>query len=179
MNPKDVVGFDRLVSDQLGIKFKYEDNAPDRYWLVKVLAAIGAVALSCIPMVGPLLALEWQLGVDAILDPESFRSQQGLIEKIPNLLTGIVGTGLNTRSFLSNTASPSKGAAVFRAGMEKGETKAVYVGPDKAKADRGSEGQEKRGQTKPESEKPWIERDLSNLIDVPPPRDPVVLTKVT
>jgi hypothetical protein len=179
MNPKDVVGFDKLVSNQLGIDFKYKDNATDPNWLVKVLAAIGAVALSCIPMIGPLLALEWQLGVDAILDPESFQTQQGLIEKIPNLVTGIVGTGLNTKSFLSNTASPSKGAAVFRAGMQKGEKKAVYVGPDKAKAEREPEGQEKPGQTKPESEKPWIERDLSNLTDVPPPHNPVVLTKVT
>ncbi|GIC84306.1 uncharacterized protein Aud_000121 [Aspergillus udagawae] len=184
MNSTDVVRFDQLVSKQLGIQFDYKGNGLDPNWLVKVLSGIAAVALSCIPMIGPLVALGEQLIVDAILDPESFKSQQGLISKIPGVVGAMTATGQNTKAFLSETASKARPSTVLA--VESPERQSVYVGPEDTDASK-QKGQEDKGRPDSESrnfenaadgpciiEQPWTEKDLSNLEDAPSPKNALV-----
>ncbi|KAE8154767.1 hypothetical protein BDV25DRAFT_135687 [Aspergillus avenaceus] len=127
MNPEEVVQFDKLLSVQIGSNFTYQGNGQDPNFLVKVLSGLVAVGLSCIPMFGPLIALGEQLIVDAILDPDSFKSQQGLISKIPGVASAMAGTAQNASGYLSKTASLSHAPPVLA--LEEQDRRSIYVGP--------------------------------------------------
>ncbi|KAF7943066.1 hypothetical protein EAE96_011011 [Botrytis aclada] len=109
MNQAGLIQFDALVSSQYGILVTYQGTGYDKDWIAKCLMGIVAVGLSCIPMIGPLVALGSQLITDAILDPESFTTAQGLVGKIPNITTAFVATGQNTHGFLAEMKTGKSG----------------------------------------------------------------------
>jgi hypothetical protein len=134
-------------------------------------------------MIGPLVALGEQLIVDAILDPVSFKSQQGLISKIPGVVGAMTATGQNTKAFLSETASKARPSIVIA--VESSERQSVYVGPEDTDAskqkvqDKGRPDSESRNSENATDgpciiEQPWTEKDLSNLEDALSPKNALV-----
>ncbi|KAF7874506.1 uncharacterized protein EAF02_008483 [Botrytis sinoallii] len=141
MNKAGLIQLDRLISSQYGISVTYQGNGYDKDWIVKCLMGIVAVGLSCIPMIGPLVALGSQLITDAILDPESFTNAQGLVAKIPNITTAFVATGQNTKGFLAEMKTgKSASRHVLPLESDDKQGRSIQVGPDASDRD-GTSGQ--------------------------------------
>lgn len=141
MNKAGLIQLDRLISSQYGISVTYQGNGYDKDWIVKCLMGIVAVGLSCIPMIGPLVALGSQLITDAILDPESFTTAQGLVAKIPNITTAFVATGQNTKGFLAEMKTGKSGSRhVLPLESDDKQGRSIQVGPDASDRD-GTSGQ--------------------------------------
>ncbi|KAL2011197.1 hypothetical protein VTN00DRAFT_3915 [Thermoascus crustaceus] len=106
---KDGVHYEKVISDLSGLNLDHrKDGDPD--WAPKVIIGVVGVVLGCVPVVGPLLTLACQLASDFMFDLSSFKSLDGLMEKIPNVLTAVVGASSLLKSILKALFFSSTGA---------------------------------------------------------------------
>ena len=89
-----------------GVSFEYS-KAEDLNFLPNLLNGLVTVALSCIPVVGPLIACAEQLAYDAILNPEKFASDN-VADLSKDLLSAIVDSARDAKGHL-NAGKVSKG----------------------------------------------------------------------
>lgn len=96
---KDGVHYEKVISDLSGLNLDHRKKG-DPDCAPKVIIGVVGVILGCVPIVGPLLTLACQLASDVIFDLSSFKSLEGLMKKIPNVLTAVVGASALLKSML-------------------------------------------------------------------------------
>lgn len=123
----------------------YEDNSGDKDFIVKAIMGLVNIGLSMIPMIGPIVAMGTQLITDAILDPESFTTAQGLVGKIPGIAGAIAGSVSNTRSFMKDIPATAKPKKLYLEEGGDGKSKPVQVGMGEDKAGEDAVGRQGEG----------------------------------
>ena len=117
-NPETKVSFDRemdlakVVSSNLGVDLvwtPYEFSS----WAVKLFTSLVEFGLGFIPVVGPLLAVEFSITVTAITDPDFFKSDN-ILELPLDILGAVLDSASQNKKFMAegfHFATPDSAAA--------------------------------------------------------------------
>ncbi|KAL9031220.1 MAG: hypothetical protein Q9180_006824, partial [Flavoplaca navasiana] len=89
-----------------GVSFEYQ-KAEDLNFLPDLLNGLVTIGLSCIPVIGPLIACAKQLAYDAITTPDKFSSENAG-DLMKDILGAIIDTARDAKGHL-NTGKVSKG----------------------------------------------------------------------
>ena len=108
----------KVISDNFGVDVTWQ---PYEYssWVVNFIVKITTVGLGFIPVVGPLLAVSFSVGLQAITDPDAF-TEENILDLSVDVIAGIVSAGQGVGENLPKSFKTSKAKLLVVQGPSQG-----------------------------------------------------------
>ena len=94
-----------VINDNYGVDVTWQ---PYEYssWVVDFLTHVTGLALGFIPVIGPMLSVSFSIGLQAIVDPDSFKGEN-ILNLSADVIAGLIGTGMEVRGNLPESHQTS------------------------------------------------------------------------
>ena len=84
-----------IVNAHHGVNLQYTPTT-HQPWVANMIRGFAAVAIGLIPGIGPLLALSFEIGMQAIMNPDAFRAEN-ILGLAPDILDAIIGSASKSK----------------------------------------------------------------------------------
>ena len=94
-----------VINDNYGVDVTWQ---PYEYssWVIDFLTHITELGLGFIPVIGPMLSVSFSIGLQAIVDPDSFEGEN-ILNLSADIIAGLIGTGMEVRDNLPESHQES------------------------------------------------------------------------
>ena len=104
----------KVINDNYGVDVTWQ---PYEYssWVIDFLTHITELGLGFIPVIGPMLSVSFSIGLQAIVDPDSFEGEN-ILNLSADIIAALIGTGMEVRDNLpeNNQESDAKFLVIRR-----------------------------------------------------------------